>query len=172
MECLPAFLKENGFRIGRSGIITIVKTLSGGDASDDGVANYINTFRDAVSPASMAYTLALAGDSVLVAVDCNVSGVLERIDKYADARIRDDIPSRFRISNVVSGSLVIISVSGELRYRYDIRSYGIMGEHVSTEEMHAPEVGADILEYARKEFPKEFLPPEGKSPGHSLSTGH
>lgn len=161
MKCLSAFLKENGFRIGRSGIITIVKTLSGGDATDDGIANYINTFRDAVSPASLSYTLALAGDSVLVAVDCNVSGVLERIDKYADARIQDDIPSRFRISNVVAGSLEIISVSGELRYRYGTRSYGIMGTRETTEEMRVPEVGADILAYARKEFPKEFLPPEG-----------
>lgn len=161
MKCLRTFLKENGFKVG-TGIITTVKTLSGDDASDESVANYINTFREAVSPASMSYTLALSGDSVVVAVDCNVSGVLERIDEYADARIRDDIPSRFRISNVVSGSLEIISVSGELRYRYDTRSYGIMGTRETTEEMSVPEVGASILEYARKKFPKEFLPPEGK----------
>lgn len=161
MECLRAFLKENGFKVG-TGIVTTVNTLSGNDASDIGIANYINSFREAVSPASMSYTLALAGDSVVVAVDCDVSGVLERIDKYADARIQDDIPSRFRIPNVVAGSLVIISVSGELRYRYDTHSYGPMGVHETTEEMRVPEIGADILEYARKAFPKAFLPPEGK----------
>ncbi len=161
MECLRQFLKENGFRIG-SGIVTIVKTLSGDDASDDGVANYINTFRDAVSPASMSYTLALAGDSVRVAADCDVSGVLARIDEYADACTKGDIISRFRISNVVSGSLEIFSVSGELRYRYDTRSYGTMGTRETTKEVSVPEVGTAILEYARKEFPKEFRPPEGK----------
>lgn len=163
MECLRTFLKENGFKVG-TGIVTTVNTLSGNDASDIGIANYINSFREAVSPASMSYTLALAGDSVVVAVDCDVSGVLERIDEYADARIQDDIPSRFsfRISNVVTESLETISVSGDLRYRYNTRTHGIMGTRESTEEVRVKEVGDSILEYARKAFPKAFLPPEDK----------
>lgn len=161
MECLRAFLKENGFKVG-TGIVTIVNTLSGDAASDTGLENYINSFREAISPASMKYTLALAGEAVVVAIDCDVSGVLERIDKYADARINADIPERFRISNVVAGSLEILSVSGDLRYRYNIRNYGIMGTSESTKEVSVKEVGASILEYARKTFPKAFLPPEGK----------
>jgi hypothetical protein len=161
MECLRAFLKENGFKIG-TGIVTAVNTLSGDDASDIGIANYINSFREAISPASMKYTLALAGDAVVVAIDCDVSCVLERIDKYADARINADIPERFRISNVVAGSLEIISVSGDLRYRYNVRTHGIMGSQEYTKEVSVKEVGDSILEYARKTFPKAFLPPEGK----------
>lgn len=161
MECLRAFLKENGFKVG-TGIVTTVNTLSGNAASDIGIANYINSFREAISPASMSYTLALAGDSVVVAIDCDVSCVLERIDEYADARINADIPERFRISNVVAGSLKIISVSGDLRYRYNTRNHGIMGTSESTKEVSVKEVGASILEYARKTFPKAFLPPEGK----------
>lgn len=161
MKCLRAFLKENGFKVG-TGIVTTVNTLSGNDASDIGIENYINSFREAISPASMKYTLALAGDSVVVAIDCDVSCVLERIDKYADARINADIPERFRISNVVTGSLEIISVSGDLRYRYNTRTHGIMGSRETTEERSVKEVGDSILEYARKAFPKAFLPPEGK----------
>lgn len=161
MECLRAFLKEKGFRIG-SGIVTTVKTLSGGEASDDGVANYINSFREEVSPASITYSLSPVGESVLVAIDCDVSGAIERIDGYANARISDDIKSRFKISNIVAGSLDVVLVSGELKYRYKIRSFGPWGPSEDTEEMSVQEIGADILEYARKEIPKVFLPPEGK----------
>lgn len=161
MECLRAFLKENGFKVG-TGIVTTVNTLSGNAASDIGLGNYINSFREAISPASMKYTLALAGEAVVVAIDCDVSCVLERIDKYADARINADILDRFRISNVVTGSLEIISVSGDLRYRYRTRTHGIMGTLENTKEVSVKEVGASILEYARKTFPKAFLPPEGK----------
>ena len=159
MICLHAFLKENGFRVG-SGTVTTVKTLSGKDASDDGVANYINTFRDEVAPSSISYSLALAGDSVLVAIDCNVSNILERLDEYADARIHDDIVSRFRISNMISGSLEVLSVSGELRYRYKVQHTGMMGWREDTEEISVKEVGAAILEYARKTLPRCVLPPE------------
>ena len=159
MDCLRTFLKENGFRVG-SGIVTTVKTLSGKDASDDGVANYINTFRDEVSPSSISYTLALVGDSVLVAIDCNVSAVLERIDKYADALINNDIVSRFRISNVVTGSLEILSVSGDLKYRYKVHHSGMMGWREDTVEISVKEVGESILAYARKTLPRCFLPPE------------
>lgn len=161
MECLLTFLKENGFRVGSS-ITTTVKTLYGVDGSDDDLANYINTFRDKVSPARISYTLALTEDCVVVAIDCDVSAMLERIDDYADTWIRNDIPTRIRNSNVVPGSLEVISVSGELRYRYDTRSYGMMGMQEATEEVSAKEVGDAILAYARKEFPKEFLPPEVK----------
>lgn len=160
MECLCTFLNENGFRIG-TGTITTVKTLYGEDGLDDGLANYINTFRDKVSPARVSYTIALAEDYVVVAIDCDVSAMLESIDKYAEARFRNDVPSRIKNSNVVPRSLEVISVSGELRYRYDTRSYEPMGIHESTVEVSAKEVGDAILEYARKAFPKEFLPPEG-----------
>ena len=158
MNELRTLLTAKGFKVTADDTFTKLESRCGPDASPSSMAEYINACRNAKG--FKDYKIVPNGNGFLIAADYCYRDEIEKLNEYANARIKDDIDNNYTSVHFDPGSFDVVVVDGKLAFKYGIlhssimNGYGAKSEH--TDER--PELERRIIEYSMKILPKEIQP--------------
>lgn len=149
MEVVTALLKANKFNINESHVTTKVMTLAGVDASDEGLSKFINACRE--DPHFGDYKIVPREGSIMVAVDYNYDGSMQKLCQYVDDLVMSNLTDYFRGRNIKSGSFKLVIEDGKLCYQYEAYEM-MMGMYMHRTDP-VPKIEGQIIQRALKVLP-------------------
>lgn len=155
MDAVFTLLKAKQFNINAANTITEVTTRSGTEASDDGLASFINACRE--DPHFKDYKLIPCGsDAFIVAVDYSYEEGMQKLIEYASAIIKADLEEYFRGRRVKAGSFKLIFEDGKLCYQYE--AYELMMGFYMHRKDPVPKIEEEIIQRAMQVLPHATHP--------------